>query len=114
VDNVQVAVFAPEVVEPTANNGFVVILQAHGNASRSLLQRSPVGSMAWAKAVACSDRAQTPVLIAVSNVEGSARLYLLSQVSNAGAQTPAASFRELAAGPRKQFCLRPSPIGGAP
>src|SRR5499427_10983598 len=34
-----------------------------------------LGSMACAKAVACSDRAQTPVLIAVSNVEGSDATY---------------------------------------
>src|SRR6185295_1008133 len=42
VDHGQVEDFAPEIAEPAADDGLVVILQAHGGASRLLRQKPPV------------------------------------------------------------------------
>src|SRR5215472_1128448 len=44
VDHTQIAGLAPKIGEPTADNSLVVILQAHGSASRLLPHRSPDGS----------------------------------------------------------------------
>src|SRR5215472_14769842 len=67
VDHTQIAGRAPKIGEPTADNSLVVILQAHGSASRLLCLTGYRMDLMTFACVACSGRPRTPVLTPVSN-----------------------------------------------